>query len=197
MKKLFQILLTTIIFTALPNILKSQDLDIFNKKLNDNFDMPKINPDMTFSEYQLLSRNLRMKDMLYAMVVPGYTHFYVHEKNLGYYMLATRMVGYGGLGYIWLKNKDNITFKNLLLTQFNRDIFPEEDRNKYTIITSISLTLIFGSYLFDWIHGQYRLGKKQEEIRFKYSPKLISEVYFPPTSTNKKPIPTVGISITF
>jgi len=200
MKKLLKISLNIIILLASANISKSQDLDIFNKHLNDNFDIPKINPNMTFQEYQLLSRNLRMKDMLYAMIVPGYTHFYVHENKLGYSMLATRMAGYGGLGYVWLKNNDRINFKSLLLKQFNKNIFPEEDRNKYTAITSISLTLIFGSYLFDWIHGQYQLKKKQEEIRFKYSPHLISGIFYPKTLLNEnfaKPIPTFGISFNF
>ncbi|HKK10446.1 MAG TPA: hypothetical protein VJ939_06385, partial [Bacteroidales bacterium] len=54
----------------------AQDFDVYKRSKNDNFRLPEINRDMTFEEFQLLSRNLRMKDMLYAMVVPGYTHFY-------------------------------------------------------------------------------------------------------------------------
>ena len=195
-------LLIFLIFISLfiTNISFSQDLDIFNKQQNDNFEMPKISGKMSFQEYQILSRNLRMRHMLYAMVVPGYTHFYAQENKLGYSMLATRIAGYGGLGYVWLKNKDRITFKDLLLTQFNRNIFPEEERNKYTAVTSISLVMIFGSYFFDWIHGQYRLEKKQEEIRFKFSPRLISGIYnnkFSLNNHSQQPVPAIGVSIIF
>ena len=189
-----------IISLFITNISFSQDLDIFNKQQNDNFEMPKINSKMSFREYQILSRTLRMKHMLYAMVVPGFTHFYAQENKLGYSMLATRIAGYGGLGYVWLKNKDRITFKDLLLKQFNRNIFPEEERNKYTAITSISLVMIFGSYFFDWIHGQYRLEKKQEEIRFKFSPRLISGIYNHKFSLDNhllQPVPAIGVSIIF
>ncbi len=199
MKRFIKIIFLSVIFLSVIKISNAQDIDLFNKHKNDNFDMPEINSKMSFQEYQLLSRDLRMKHMLYAMVVPGYTHFYAQENKLGYSMLATRVVGYGSLGYVWLKNKDRITFKDLLLTQFNRNIFPEEDRNKYSAITGISLTLIFGSYLFDWIHGQYRLEKKQEEIRFKFSPRIIS-CNFPGSSLKNnsgKAFPALGISLDF
>ncbi len=196
MKNLFKIFILTFIFLSVHKISDAQDIDLFNKHKNDNFDMPEIIGKMSFQEYQLLSRDLRMKHMLYAMVVPGFTHFYAQENKLGYSMLATRVIGYGGLGYVWLKNKDRITFKDLLLTQFNRNIFPEEERNKYSAITGISLAFIFGSYLFDWIHGQYRLEKKQEEIRFKFSPRLISG-NFHSKNTFMQTVPAIGISINF
>ncbi len=199
MKQFYKFFVLTAVFLSVLKISVSQDIDLFNKHKNDNFEMPEINGKMSFQEYQLLSRDLRMKHMLYAMIVPGYTHFYAQENKLGYSMLATRVIGYGGLGYVLLKNKDRITFKDLLLTQFNRNIFPEEERNKYSAITNISLALIFGSYFFDWIHGQYRLEKKQEKIRFKFSPRLISDNY-PETSFKKhsgKVVPAIGISIKF
>lgn len=173
----------------------SQDIDLFNKHLNDNFDMPSVHKDMTFKEYQLLSRDLRMKQMLYGMVVPGYVHFYAHENTLGYSMLGTRLVGYGGLAYVLAKNEDILSLSSLVKLQFDKAVFPEGEENKYTAITTVSVIMIFGSYLFDWIHGQYLLKRKQEEIRFKYSPKLTFGLTQNMYDTGM--IPTAGLSMRF
>ncbi len=200
MKKIFTAILIVFSFFY-SEISFSQDFDIFNKQLNDNFDMPHINKDMNFQEYQLLSRNLRMKDMLYAMVVPGYAHFYAQENKLGYSMLGTRIAGYAGLFYIYEKNKDRIDLRHLLGIGFNSSVFPEEDRNKYSAIYATSLVLIFGSYFFDWIHGQYILQKKQEKIRFKFSPHITANTI---NNTNigtsygcNKIIPGISFSVQF
>jgi hypothetical protein len=198
MNKLFFLsLLLSVLFI---NQTRSQDIDIFNKHQNDNFKMPSVDKSMSFSEYQLLSRDLRMKHMLYAMIVPGYTHFYAHENELGYSMLATRLTGYAGLAYVLSNNRDSVDLKKLLLLNFNKNDFSSEEQKKYSTITTISLSLIFGSYLFDWIHGQHRLQKKQEDIRFKFSPRLLSGVYFQDNRCElfqKQTVPGFEISLTF
>ena len=160
MKKIFILLILFLLIQQ--DYLFSQDIDLFNKQLNDKFKMPDIDKDMNFQEFQLLSRDLRIKHMLYAMVVPGYVHFYTHESKLGYAMLGTRVLGYGGLTFILLNN-DAVDFKSLIGLNIDQNIFPEDDRTKYTAITTASLIFIFGSYLFDWIHGQHMLQKNKNK----------------------------------
>ena len=200
MKRKFAAVLTNILILSVITGF-SQDIDIFNKQLNDNFNMPHIDKNMNFQEYQLLSRNLRMKDMLYAMIVPGYVHFYSQDNKLGYSMLGTRIAGYSGLLYVLAKNSDRVDLKDLLRIGFNSSIFPEDERTKYSVITTTSLIFIFGSYFFDWIHGQYILQKKQEEIRFKFSPHITAGIV---NNTNintgknfNTVIPAIGFSVKF
>ena len=197
MKKLFILIFLSLLIQK--SNLFSQDIDLFNKQLNDKFIMPDIDKDMKFQEFQILSRDLRMKHMLYAMVVPGYVHFYTHENKLGYVMLGTRVLGYTGLTYILLNN-NAVDFKSLIGLNFDQNVFPENERTKYTTITTASLMFIFGSYLFDWIHGQHMLQTKQEKIRFKYSLKLQSTTFNNLGSINsnyKITIPTANITLFF
>lgn len=151
------------------NQLNAQDFDMYKKQLNDRFEMPQISESMTFEEFQLLSRELRMKDMLYAMVVPGYTHFYAHKPKIGYGMLGARLIGYGGLTYVLVKGDKNVNLKNILGFDFDKDNFSDGKEELYSVISVSAVVVIIGSYLFDWIHGQHMLQKQQEEIRFKYS----------------------------
>ncbi|MEA2042597.1 MAG: hypothetical protein U9N85_08610 [Bacteroidota bacterium] len=196
MKHLFTLLFISLFGVS---ILFGQDIDLFSKNKNDNFNMPSIDKEMSFEQFQLLSRDLRMQDMMYAIVVPGWTHFKAQENTLGYSMVGARVLGYSGLAYVSLNNDDFISWGSLLKLNLDRSVFPEEERTKYQTITSVSTALIIGSYLFDWIHGQYRLSKKQEQIRYKYSLKLSSSVIN--MHGNYSPggyaVPSIGLCLSF
>ena len=110
----FRILLILSGLLMIMNHSDAQDFDMYNKEINDRFEMPQISESLTFEEFQLLSRDLRMKDMLYAMVVPGYTHFYAHKPKIGYGMLGARLIGYGGITYVLIKGENNLNLKNIL-----------------------------------------------------------------------------------
>ncbi|MBN2638532.1 MAG: hypothetical protein JXR65_05535 [Bacteroidales bacterium] len=162
-------LLIFIIFFV--NSLMAQDLDIYRHSKNSNFKMPHINKGMTYKEFQLLSRDLRMQDMLYAMVVPGYTHFVAQDKKTGYWVLGTRLVGYAGLSYVILKN-------DFTLTELISGVNVTQDAafKNQQIVAYTSLAIILGSYFYDWIHGKWVLKKKQEAIRYKYSIRMNASV---------------------
>jgi len=168
----------------------SQDIDVFQKKKNDNFKFENINPQMNIDEYRLLSRDLRMKEMIYAMVVPGYVHFYANENKYGYGILALRTVAYGELAYMALTDK--ISFS---LTQKTKLTFKEEDIPKTDIyITYSAIGVILGTYFYDWIHGQYILKKKQENIRYKYNMKMNLSLINNPYG---KPAPGMSLNFQF
>ncbi|HKK58170.1 MAG TPA: hypothetical protein VJ937_01715 [Salinivirga sp.] len=154
-----------IIFTFISVMSSAQDFDIYPRLQDDKIKTPGINANMTADEFSLLSRNIRMMDMPYSLIVPGYIHFKAKDNTVGYTLLGLRIAGYTGLAInayrliIFDKRAENIiTGKNNL----------KQDQNLF-ITSSI---LILGSWLFDWIHGKYRLEKKQELIRYKYGIKL-------------------------
>ncbi len=159
--KLFFIL----IFLPLQNLTKAQDFEIYPKLKDDNIKMSDLYENTLLDEYQILSRNIKMMDMAYSVIVPGYIHFKAKENRLGYSILAARFLGYSGLAINYINNKNiNNSFSDIY------NIKSEYNADKLLFYSSVSL--IISSYLFDWIHGKYRLEKKQEIIRYKYSIKL-------------------------
>ncbi|MEA3317477.1 MAG: hypothetical protein U9R54_05930 [Bacteroidota bacterium] len=154
-----------ILFLGLSNIIFAQDFDVYPKIKDDNIIMPTLYENTQFEEFQLLSRNIRMMDMAYSAIVPGYIHFKAKDNKTGYKLLAARLVGYSGfaVAYINMKN-DN----KKLVALFDNNYIDNSDK----IILISSITIIISTYLFDWIHGKALLEKKQELIRYKYSIKL-------------------------
>ncbi len=158
-----------ILFLFIIGNIRAQDVDIHFLNKNSNFIMPKVNKDMTYNEFQLLSRNLRVQDMLYAMVVPGYTHFVAKDNKTGKWLVGIRAVGYAGLASILL-NSNHYSIASLISgVSVNKD---NSNFKKQQIIVFSSVSIILGSYFYDWIHGKWELEKKQESIRFKYRLKV-------------------------
>lgn len=149
----------------LSNIVQAQDFDIYPKLKDDNVEMSNLYENTLLDEYQLLSRNVRMMDMAYSAIVPGYIHFKAKDFATGYSLLGVRLLGYSGLAL----NYYNMNNQGLKIGDISN---LGSDYNADKLIFYSSITLIVSSYLFDWIHGKYRLEKKQENIRYKYSIKL-------------------------
>ncbi len=168
----------------------SQDIDIFQKKKNDNFKFENINPQMNIDEYRILSRDLRMKEMLYSMIVPGYVHFYANENITGYSILAIRTAAMGELAYMAATDKINFSLIKPLSLSFKEDDIPKTE----IYLTYGSIAIILGTYLYDWIHGQYILKKKQENIRYKYNMKMNLSLINNPYG---KPAPGVSLNFQF
>ena len=185
---LIVICLAFLFFTA-----KSQDISFFHRNLNDKFDMPKVEWGLSSDEFQLLSREVRLMDWFYGAAVPGYVHFQAKDFGVGYSLVAVRAIGYAGLTFVALDTKGSLN--DILNGKYEGDL----SSKTYSRITEASMVLIFGSFLFDMIHGNYRLKRKQELIRYKYSTKLqfsvsnnnLSMLYDLPQA------PIFGLSMTF
>jgi len=194
------------VFIAFLNIAMvgfAQDIDLYIKGTNDNYKFEAIDTQMSFEEYSLLNRNLRMKEMFYALIVPGYVHFWAKDNRLGYALLATRTVAYGELAYTYwdLKQHTSIDKWKDIFALGTKGATPYLDRRKklYTTLMFSSFFLMSGSYVFDLIHGQYRLTKKQELIRYKYNMKLNMTYFQTPQihGFGNELLPTVSISYVF
>ena len=168
--KILSVFFLNFILLILSLNLSAQDYDVYKRSVDDNVKVPEIYKNMLLEEYQVLSRDIRMMDMSYAMFVPGYIHFKAKENKRGYQILATRLVGYAGLTayYSRVKRQDKKLWDYLTGKDDDIDL-----NDKYLFATSI--TLIISSYLYDWIHGKYMLEKKQENIRYKYGIKFKME----------------------
>ena len=178
MKKLLFLVATLSYLTSL----YAQDIDIYRHQQNDEFKMPDISWQMSFDEYQILSKHLRMQHMLYAMVLPGYAHFYVNEPTTGWILFTTRMAVYGSLLYTYYyayQHRETATINQWLIN---------------TNVIWAEAGFIMANYFFDWIHARYKLEKKQQLIRYKYSMKLqLSAINSPQGKTS----PSIGVRVNF
>ena len=171
--------------------LHAQDVDIYAKRQNDNFNFPRIPAAMTFDEFELLSTHLRMQDMIGAMVVPGFVHFKIKEKKYGWWLVGLRTAGYGGLVYLSYRNK---SLMNLLFNPFAK--YTDRHYTADMVIAYASLFLIGGSFFYDWFHGRWKLHHKQNKIRYKYAPVLLLS-YAPPMADPGQTFIRAGIRINF
>lgn len=143
----------------------AQDVDVYKKGKNDNYKLPNISPEMTYEEFELLSQNVRMKDMMYASIVPGYIHFKTQEKRQGYWLLGLRSASYITMGGLVLGNKDNLFHIN----KNNLDDKELKKLNQNQTAFYAALALASTTYLYDVLHGDWILHQKQEKIRYKYA----------------------------
>lgn len=182
--------LTIMLLTGL--WLQAQDLDIYKKEKNSNFEIPPIPKEMTYEEFKILSTNLRMQDMFIGMILPGHVHFKIDEHKTGYYLLGIRSLGYGIWGYLALKKESvlNIIF-------FDKLDFIDDTSTGDKIAAYSSVILIAGSYLYDWIHGRYKLDSKQNKIRYKYAQKRTKLAFSLISTPEKHRYPGLTLSYSF
>lgn len=172
-----------------------QDIDFYHKHKNENYEMPKIDSSMSYSEFKLLSENLRMIDMANAAIVPGYVHFKTGEKKIAYTLLSLRLISYGTIA-VFAFNED-ISVDWFKINYQNSGL--QNKAKTYNTIYASALVLAAGTYLFDWIKGSNSLKDKQERIRYKYSIKLSLESCSSVSEQDFKfyGVPTVGFKFNF
>jgi len=154
-----ELLIIPILFTILVSVF-SQDLELFNRSMDDRILMPELPVEMTLNEFQLLSRDIRLMDMAAGMVFPGYISFKAKEQTAAYIVIGVRSVGYIAAAYE-LYRWDAGTI----------DLWSSEiDRN----IIYGTIGVLLSSYIFDWLCGKTQLELKQEGIRYKYRQEMIS-----------------------
>jgi len=147
-------------------IVLSQDIDIYQKGKNDNYNMPKIDQKMSFDEFELLAQNVKMKDMLYATIVPGHIHFKAKSKKMGRWLVGLRGASFATIGGVYWYANNN--YRNIKLD----DIKNQDDAPPLKEIVYGAVGVAVSTYLFDLIRGEHVLKKKQEKIRYKYSIRL-------------------------
>jgi hypothetical protein len=146
--------------------IEAQDIDIYHKGKNDNYNIPTLPKGMTYEEFNMLSYHTRMKDMLYTVIVPGYMHFRIGENKKGYWLLGVRLASYAAMTGVYYSAKAHLYGID------EEELSTEEEekaKNRHENVFYSALTIAAASYLYDVIHGDYILHEKQERIRFKYA----------------------------
>ncbi len=175
--------LSLIVFSLLLlKISMAQDFDMYQRNNNDNFKLPSITWQMDYNEFDLLSKHFRMQHMFYAMILPGYAHFYAKDYTTGWLLFTSRMLVYSSFLYTFYYAYKHREDSNINRWLINGNVLWAE------------AGFVMANYFFDIIHGKYVLEKKQNMIRYKYSMKLqLSAV----NSLDGKPYPALGIKVKF
>jgi len=176
----------------------AQDIDLYPHTQDDKVKMPYVHESMKLKEFQILSREARMMDMAYAVIVPGYMHFKAQEKTKAYILLGLRTAAYVGLGAVYISSKvrgdtfwGSVTGSNTPEEQINlagQWAFTTSD-----LVEGVSFFLIISTYVYDWIHGKFELERKQELIRYKYAVKLKLEHLNYNNGTSQNYAPSVNL----
>jgi len=185
---MYKVFIFLFIFSAVFQT-QAQDIDLFKKDKNDNYKLPSINDKMTADEFELLSHNMRMKDMLYASIVPGYVHFKTKENKQGYWLLGIRSASYLAMGGLYLSGKHNL----LQIDTENLSDEELDDVKRYQNSFYTALGVALTTYVYDVIHGDWVLHKKQEKIRYKYAIKANNLL----TSERDNLYPSFAVTIEF
>jgi len=185
MKNLYIILLLVSLVS------NAQDVDVYKHHKNSNFEIPDIPKGMTYEEFEILSTDLRMQDMAMAVVFPGHVHFKIGEKKTGYILLGARLAGYAGWTYLAINDE---SLSGIVLTD-NLDIETDVSTGD-EIVAYSSIALMLGSYLYDWIHGKYKLDEKQNSIRYKYAKKKV-QLSLSDIRANNRIFPGVALTYKF
>ena len=158
----------TILISCLFLQLMAQDIDLYHIRKNDNYLLPKIDSQMTFQEFYLLSQTFRMQDMLFATVVPGYIHFKAQDNRTAWALVGIRSIATGVFLYEnhWLKQALQ---DSTLFVQIKNLYSPPPEIKGHVYALTGALMVMASTYMFDIIHGKYRLDKKQQMIRYKYA----------------------------
>ena len=153
---------------------QAQDLDIYPIRPDEAFKMPEISSSLTEAEFVTLSTTLRMRDMMYAMIIPGHAHFHIGRRTEGLTLAAIRTAAYAGM--ILVMTDGSYNFWKVMTFQEKFD--QETEKNHlitYGTTAAMSVALIFGTYFYDWLHANYVLDKKTHLIRYRYSLKMALE----------------------
>ncbi len=165
----------------------TQDVDLYKKDKNDNYKLPAISSKMSYDEFELLAQNVRMKDMMYAGIVPGYIHFKAQEKKTGYWLLGIRSASFVTMGIVYLDFNHKYGNLNLLNAKTS-------DQKTYENLFYASLAVAWSTYFYDLIHGEHILHKKQEKIRYQYA---IKAAKHPITFQSNTIYPSLSFNLQF
>ncbi len=113
---------------------------------------------LSFKEFQMLHRTLPVKRMVIASFAPGYIHFYAGHRTAGYWIAATRTLGFalsiGGILKTYSSSK-----------KLDIEAFSQADENLILFLTGLFLNAI--GYAYDLAHGDYIIEQERLKIQFK------------------------------
>ena len=122
-------------------------------------EIPAIPKEMTYREYQMLTRDLNWKRIAISSMVPGFIHYYAQHRKAACAIAAIRGTGMltSAIGMLrqW-KNTKHLNFTYGKSTEDNLYIF------------MAGMILNAAGYAYDWAHGDWIIEKERTIVQYKY-----------------------------
>jgi len=191
-----------IIFLSLLSTLLSQDIIgnrlMSNNFLGENPIYP-IPQEMTFEEYVDMNRRLSVGLLLAAVPFPGTIHNYAGEvesaKKIRWIAVGSTLSIFAGIisineGENWQESSypihiinqgedDEKRFEMIPISISGsevdyklKEIHKESEWTASSMLLPLGVSMLIGSYLYDYINGIKIIENKRDKVRFKYGKKL-------------------------
>ncbi len=119
--------------------------------------LPILPDSMTYDEFKYLQLKIDTEDKVWSLLLPGYIHYETYDSKNGTGVLILRMVGYGLIGYaLYAGIPGSVSDISLSKVKLN------------LAILAAGAGMNFAGWLYDIVHGEYRLREKQLSILYRY-----------------------------
>jgi hypothetical protein len=122
------------------------------------FNLLPILPDgMSYEEFKYLQLRIDYWDRAWSTVLPGYIHFITYDRTGGMITALVRTVGFALMGYVMYFGAPKA--------------FEDLDPNTLRINAALfgaGMFLNFAGWVYDVVHGEYRLRDIQMRVLYKY-----------------------------
>ncbi len=118
---------------------------------------PVLPKSMPYDEFKYLPIKITNEDKLWSLALPGYIHFETYDSRDGFLIAAFRLIGYGMMGYALYSGVPG-SITDIRLSKVRTNL----------LVLGVGLGMNFAGWVYDIVHGEYRLREKQLRILYKY-----------------------------
>ncbi len=119
--------------------------------------LPVLPESLSYDEFKYLQLRITDQDKIWSFLLPGYIHFETYDSRNGFITAAVRMIGYGMIAYSLYAGVPG-SIRDINLSRLKTNL----------LILGVGAGMNFFGWLYDIVHGEYRLREKQLEILYKY-----------------------------
>ncbi|NPB03413.1 MAG: hypothetical protein GXO39_03235 [Thermotogae bacterium] len=118
---------------------------------------PVLPEGMTYNEFKYLQIKIDYWDRMWSMILPGYLHFITYDRTGGFISASVRILGLALMGYaMYIGAPGAVEGLDPNALKLNAGIF------------GVGMFLNFAGWVYDVVHGEYRLRDMQMRILYRY-----------------------------
>lgn len=119
--------------------------------------LPILPDSMPYEDFKYLQLRIDYWDRMWSTLLPGYIHFITYDRTGGFISASVRLLGFAMMGYVMYfgvpRSIESLEPNTLRL---NAGIF------------GVGMFLNFAGWVYDVVHGEYRLRDIQMRILYRY-----------------------------
>jgi len=119
--------------------------------------LPVLPEGMTYDEFKYLQLRIDYWDRMWSMALPGYIHFITYDRKGGFLSAGVRTLGFALMGYVMYFGAPRAV----------EDLDPSALKMNAAIF-GMGMFLNFAGWVYDIVHGEYRLRDIQLRILYRY-----------------------------